>query len=222
MDKSFRAPCCPLTMAQSSGPHELPPASQTELLELPLDRLQPTQLCLGLAEVRARACDFRLESPASRRRYLRSRPVPVAVSSAGEHWMIDRHHRLRALLDVDPGVSVYCAVVLRLEGASRAHCLEELNRRGWLYLHDGEGRGPHPPERLPRRLEALGDDPYRSLVWKLKQEGLIRAQPTLPFHEFRWGAWLRQQPLPPFSSIELDPALPAARELVRQRRDQGR
>jgi hypothetical protein len=49
-----------------------------------------------------------------------------------------------------------------------------------------------------------------------------RAQPTLPFHEFRWGAWLRQQPLPPFSSIELDPALPAARELVRQRRDQGR
>jgi hypothetical protein len=61
----------------------------------------------------------------------------------------------------------------------------------------------------------LQDDPYRSLVWKLKKERLIDPEPLIPFHEFRWGAWLRSRSLPPFSSLALEPALPAARALVR-------
>ena len=28
-------------------------------------------------------------------------------------------------------------------------------------------------------------------MWKLKREKRIAAQPLIPFHEFRWGAWLR-------------------------------
>lgn len=208
-------------MALNSGSFNLLPSPQGELFELPLQRLQPTQFCLGLAEVRARANDFRLESVASRRRYLKSRPVPVAVSSAGEHWMIDRHHRLRALLEVDPDGTVFCSQVLELGGASRLHCLEELNRRGWLYLQDGQGNGPYAPEQLPQSLEAMQDDPYRSLVWKLKQEGLIRAQPAVPFLEFHWGAWLRRQDLPAFSSADLEPALSQARRLVRSRAGLG-
>ncbi len=208
-------------MAQTSGPFELPPLARQDLLELPIRRLQPTQLCLGLAEVRSRARDFSMETAAERRRYLRTRPVPVAVSSAGEHWMIDRHHRLRALLDVDADATAFCAVVLVLSGASRTHCLEELNRRGWLYLRDAGGRGPHPPERLPMDLAGLEDDPFRSLVWKLKQEGLIRAQPQVPFLEFHWGSWLRRQDLPAFNSMDLGPALPEARRLVRARGGQG-
>ncbi|MCP9771049.1 chromosome partitioning protein ParB [Synechococcus sp. Tobar12-5m-g] len=208
-------------MALNSSPFHLLPSPRGELVELPLRCLQPTQLCLGLAEVKARTSDFRLESPQSRRRYLRNRPVPIALSSAGEAWMIDRHHRLRALLDVDPQTTVFCAVVLALEGASQTHCLEELNRRGWLYLLDGDGNGPYPPERLPHSLVELQDDPYRSLVWKLKQEGLIRPQPAVPFMEFHWGAWLRKQALPPFSSKDLEPALDQARRLVSGRRGGG-
>ena len=92
--------------------------------------------------------------------------------------------------------------------------LEELHRRGWLYLYDGRGVGPLPASALPAALTGLQDDPYRSLVWKLKREKRIAAQPLIPFHEFRWGAWLRRRPLPPFSSDRLDPALPGARALV--------
>jgi len=208
-------------MALNSGPYQLLPSSRGDLVELPLWCLKPTQLCLGLAEVEARTSDFRLESPQSRRRYLRNRPVPIAISSAGEHWMIDRHHRLRALLEVDPQATVFCSVVLELKGASQAHCLDELNRRGWLYLLDQDGRGPYPPERLPSSLVELQDDPYRSLVWKLKQEGLIRPQPAVPFLEFHWGAWLRRQALPLFSSRDLEPALERARILVRNRGGAG-
>jgi hypothetical protein len=74
-----------------------------------------------------------------------------------------------------------------------------------------------PPAALPPNLLGLQDDPFRSLVWKLKKEGVIAAAPLIPFHEFRWGAWLRSRSLPPFSSLHLEPALPAARTLARSR-----
>jgi hypothetical protein len=105
--------------------------------------------------------------------------------------------------------------VLQLDTGEETIVLEELRKRGWLYLYDGRGLGPLPASALPRQLAGLQDDPYRSLVWKLKKEGRIEPSPLIPFHEFRWGAWLRSRTLPPFSSSHLDPALPAARALVR-------
>ena len=69
--------------------------------------------------------------------------------------------------------------------------------------------------RKSLELNGLQDDPYRSLVWKLKKEGVIQPAPLIPFHEFRWGAWLRSRPLPPFSSERLEPAMTAARALAR-------
>jgi hypothetical protein len=193
------------------------PDGSTPLLEVALADLQPTQLCVGLAEVRSRQADFGDESPAERLDYLRGKPVPLVRSSDGKLWMVDRHHRLRGLIALDPTALAYGYVVLQLTVAERPLVLAELERRGWLYLHDGRGQGPLPATALPTSLLGLQDDPYRSLVWKLKKEKRIAAAPLIPFHEFRWGAWLRSRPLPPFSSERLEPALPAARALVRSR-----
>ncbi len=129
--------------------------------------------------------------------------------------MVDRHHRLRALLELQPEATAFGYVALVLDSSDHAAVLADLNRRGWLYLHDGRGLGPLAPAALPANLLGLQDDPYRSLVWKLKREGVIQAAPLIPFHEFRWGAWLRSRSLPPFSSERLEPALPAARALAR-------
>jgi hypothetical protein len=194
-----------------------PPDSPKQLLEVPVARLQPTQLCIGLAEVRHRRADFAGESAKDRRRYLRSKPVPLVRGAAGGLWMLDRHHRLSGLIAVDPDASAFGYVALELNLEDRQEVLEALLHRGWLYLYDARGQGPQPPERLPTGLHDLLDDPYRSLVWALKQEKLIKAAPLIPFHEFRWGAWLRSRNLPPFSSLRLESALPAARALVRSR-----
>jgi hypothetical protein len=192
-----------------------PPRAGEPLLEVPVAELQPTQLCVGLAEVRSRQRDFRGESGSERRNYLGSRPVPLVRDAAGALWMVDRHHRLRALLELDPEAVAFGYVVLQLDSRERSAALERLQQRGWLYLHDGRGLGPLPATALPTSLIGLQDDPYRSLVWKLKAEGVIRPAPLIPFHEFRWGAWLRRRPLPPFSSERLEPALPTARALAR-------
>jgi hypothetical protein len=192
-----------------------PAGDEADLLEVPLQALQPTQLCVGMAEIRSRQLDFAADDAKQRRRYLKRKPTPLVRSAAGELWMVDRHHRLRALLELDPNATAFGYVVLQLEVSDRHAVLEQLHQRGWLYLYDGRGLGPLHPTALPSSLSGTQDDPYRSLVWKLKREGLVAAAPLIPFHEFRWGAWLRSRNLPPFSSERLDPALPAARALVR-------
>ena len=193
------------------------PTADQELLRVSVAKLQPTQMCVGLTEVHSRQRDFAEESSSQRLRYLRGKPVPLVRSGDGAHWMVDRHHRLRALVEMEPQAEAFGYVVLDLASTDRRVVLEELQRRGWLYLYDGRGLGPLPPTALPARLLDLQDDPYRSLVWKLKKEGCIDPAPLIPFHEFRWGAWLRRRPLPPFSSARLEPALPVARALVRSR-----
>jgi hypothetical protein len=205
-------------MALRLPPYQTLPAPSgdgTDLLEVALADLQPTQLCVGMAEIRSRQRDFAEEDAADRRRYLRGKPTPLVRSATGELWMVDRHHRLRALLELDPQATAFGYVALQLEVSERHQVLEELHRRGWLYLYDGRGLGPLAPTALPRTLTGTQDDPYRSLVWKLKREKVIAAAPLIPFHEFRWGAWLRSRTLPPFSSERLEPALPAARALAR-------
>ena len=196
-------------------PLPAPAGDEADLLEVPLQALQPTQLCVGMAEIRSRQLDFAADDAKQRRRYLKRKPTPLVRSAAGELWMVDRHHRLRALLELDPNATAFGYVVLQLEVSDRHAVLEQLHQRGWLYLYDGRGLGPLHPTALPSSLSGTQDDPYRSLVWKLKREGLVAAAPLIPFHEFRWGAWLRSRNLPPFSSERLDPALPAARALVR-------
>lgn len=194
-------------------PLPAPDPSQA-LIEVRVADLQPTQMCVGLAEVRSRQQNFETESAEERKSYLATKPVPLVLGAEGRIWMVDRHHRLRGLVEIDPGATAFGYAVLQMAEASSPEVLAELERRGWLYLYDGRGIGPRPSTALPHRLLDLQDDPYRSLVWKLKREKRIAAEPLIPFHEFRWGAWLRRRPLPPFSSERLDPALPRARALV--------
>ena len=194
-----------------------PPESRQALLEVAIADLQPTQMCVGLAEVRSRQQDFSRETREQRLRYLRGKPVPLVRGRSGALWMVDRHHRLRGLIELDPGARAYGYLVLDLPEADPESVLAELQARGWLYLYDGRGHGPLAPAALPDRLHGLQDDSFRSLVWKLKKEGMIEPAPLIPFHEFRWGAWLRRRPLPPFSSEHLTPALATARSLVRSR-----
>lgn len=172
-------------------------------------------MCIGLAEVRSRQKDFLSDSDEERSRYLMSKPVPLIRNEEGKLWMVDRHHRLRALLELDPEITSFGYVIEDLPTGNRQAVLEHLQKRGWLYLYDGRGNGPHEPRALPSGLMDLHDDPYRSLVWRLKKERSIKPQPLIPYHEFRWGSWLRSRPLPPFTSMHLEPALPAARRLVR-------
>ena len=108
-----------------------------KLFEVAVADLQPTQMCVGMAEVWNRQRDFREESPEERRRYLNRKPVPLVRNQLGHLWMVDRHHRLRALLELVPKIKTYGYVIDDLTSDTREEALRALHDKGWLYLHDG-------------------------------------------------------------------------------------
>ena len=83
-------------------------------------------MCVGLAEVRSRQQDFSQETAEQRLRYLRGKPVPLVRGGAGELWMVDRHHRLRGLIEIDPAALAYGYLVLDLPGSPPEAVLAEL------------------------------------------------------------------------------------------------
>lgn len=48
-------------------------------------------------------------------------------------------------MELDPQATCFGYVALQLEVSEREQVLEQLHRRGWLYLYDGRGLGPLPP-----------------------------------------------------------------------------
>ena len=105
-----------------------------------------------MAEIVSRQGDFAEDDPKEQRQYLNRKPTPLVRSAAGQLWMVDRHHRLRALLELDPKATAFGYVALEVPSADPAVVLAELHRRGWLYLYDGRGLGPQKPSVLPPTL----------------------------------------------------------------------
>ena len=114
-----------------SGYQPIPEAGrQSELIEIPIASLQPTQWCIGLAEVWARQEDFAGETRQQRQEYLKGKPVPLVRSAAGEVWMVDRHHRLRALLGLDSHSTAWGYVIAELPTSDRSDVLRFLEQQG--------------------------------------------------------------------------------------------
>ncbi len=105
-------------------------------------------------------------------------------------------------------------MVAKLKTKDTSQVMHFLIEKGWLYLYDNRGRGPLSTKLLPNSLLEMSDDPFRSLVWKLKKDGFISPQPLIPYYEFQWSKWLRTRPLPPFNSMNLTPAFSIAKQLV--------
>ena len=66
-----------------------------------------------------------------------------------------------------------------------------LDNRGWLHPFDEQGRR-RSYDDLPKRIENLEDDPFRSLAGELRQNGGF-AKDTTPFSEFLWADFLRRR-----------------------------
>ncbi|WP_320664186.1 ParB-like protein [Prochlorococcus sp. MIT 1223] len=190
------------------------PLSNQELFKIKVKDLKPTQICVGFSEVWARQEEFQEESHKKISAYLKKRPVPLVQNKNHELWMLDRHHRLKALVELDNNAEAFGYIVSELDTSENHEVYDYLSQQGWLYLYDSRGRGPKEAKELPSSLLRMEDDPYRSLVWKLKKEGIILSEPLIPYHEFQWSSWLRRRALPPFNSKNLHPAFSAARSLV--------
>lgn len=180
----------------------------------PILSLRPTQFVLGMREVEAKVKILTGLKKAGRAEFCREHVIPVVLGPRKEPFLIDHHHFARACWET--GTEEYVVRVVKdLHKASGKDFWNFMVRKGWVYLHDQFGLGPHSPWALPTDVRYLADDPFRSLVWEAIARGWIRKQ-NVPFFEFQWAQLLRRNlERPLHSKSDFKQALNAVRALIR-------
>ena len=151
--------------------------------------LRPTQFVLGLKEIESKIQYIRAMDSKELKAYCDDHVIPVILGPKGQTYMIDHHHFARACWETETEI-FSIKVVKDLSKLSESAFWNEMVSRGWTYLHDQFGLGPHSPHALPGDVRGMADDPYRSLAWALRELGYIKKNDT-PFFEFQWAAYFR-------------------------------
>ncbi|MGB5406496.1 MAG: ParB-like protein [Thiogranum sp.] len=183
-------PMCPKD-AQPGGIHQLR-----------IGDLSPTQFAVGKAEVDIKSMRMRHKhkhNPQKLHDYLVVRPVPVVVRK-NKFYLVDHHHLVRALYEAlhDELGNQICVLVEVVWNASAVendvYFWKTMYERNWVYLYERDGGGPQPPKRLPKKIEDMQYDAYRSLAWIVRsKQGYIKN--TVPFSEFKWADFFRKRVL---------------------------
>src|SRR5215472_13534221 len=160
------------------------------LKPVPLAELRPTQITVGMREVAEKRRNWRAKHGDKAGEYLGTHMIPVVLGPRDRRYIIDHHHLARALFD--EGVdSVLTSVVSDLGRLDREAFWVVLDNRGWMHPFDDKGRRRGYDE-LPKSVDELVDDPFRSLAGELRRAGGF-AKDTTPFSEFLWADFLRRR-----------------------------
>ena len=156
----------------------------------PLADLRPTQITVGMREVKAKREHWKKKHGDKAGAFLASHMIPVVLGPGDHPYVIDHHHLGRALHD--EGVkSVATTVVANLSRLEKDAFWIFLDNRGWMHPFDDKGRR-RGYDDLPHSIEGLVDDPFRSLAGELRRAGGF-AKDTTPFSEFLWADFLRRR-----------------------------
>lgn len=152
--------------------------------------LRPTQFAVGMKEVEMRAEKIRTQSSRKREDYLQAHIAPIVIGPGGIPYLLDHHHLARALQLSGTRPALYAEVKENWSHLSEKEFWAKMNDSHWLYLYDETGRGPLDATALPHSIDALRDDPYRSLAWMVRTGGGYRETPDL-FADFAWANFFR-------------------------------
>ncbi len=180
---------------------------------VPIVELRPTQITVGLREVKEKRRQWREQAGDKGSEFLGRHMVPVVWGPKERHYIVDHHHLCRALLD--EGVAhILVNVVADLRAVQKDSFWTFLDNRGWCHPYDAAGvrRGF---DAIPRSVGEMTDDPYRSLAGELRRAGGF-AKDATPFSEFIWADFLRRRVRPKLLESDFPAALTKALALARQ------
>jgi hypothetical protein len=166
----------------------IPSPRDPVLQPTPILNLRPTQMTLGMNEVRVKRIAWKEKTADDLTKFLAAHMVPVITGPKGEHYLIDHHHLARALFE-EGLKSVFVIVVADLSRLPVDHFWNMMDFHGWTHPYDARGRR-RPYSELPKNVKGMEDDPYRSLAGELRAIGGF-AKDATPFTEFLWADFLR-------------------------------
>ena len=174
--------------------------------------LRPTQITVGMREVSAKRKRWREMKAKKDAKFIGRHMIPVILGPKDDHYVIDHHHLVCALHD--EGIKeVMVTVVSDLRMLARDAFWVVLDNRNWMHPFDDEGRRRNYDD-IPKSINKLIDDPFRSLAGELRRVGGF-AKDTTPFSEFLWADFLRRRIKRKLVESDFNDALRAARKLAK-------
>jgi hypothetical protein len=114
--------------------------------------------------------------------------------------------------------TVSIGLVAELSHLSREAFWVYLDHRSWIHCYDATGHRRAFSD-LPKRLEDLTDDPYRSLSASVQEAGGF-AKSDEPYFEFVWANHFRSHVDPLLVKRDYDASVAAATRLARSKKSQ--
>ena len=166
------------------------PVREPVLHTIPIAELRPTQMTVGMREVRAKQKSWQDQDPKKKADFLGRHMIPVVRGFKDRLYVTDHHHLSLALHN--EGVErLLVVVVADLRALAEEEFWVFLDNRGLVHPYDAAGRRCDY-EHIPRRITDLKDDPFRSIAGELRRIGGF-AKDTTPFSEFLWADFLRRR-----------------------------
>jgi hypothetical protein len=156
----------------------------------PVEDLRPTQMTVGYREVEEKRRQWRERVEKDGPEFLGRHMIPVLKGPKGRYFVVDHHHLARAL-QLEGVKQVAVNVIADLSRLSGPEFWTFCDNRAWCHPYDADGQR-HAFDRIPKTLEKLTDDPYRSLAGELRRAGGYSKE-TTPFSEFIWADFLRRR-----------------------------
>ncbi|MGK5013539.1 ParB/Srx family N-terminal domain-containing protein [Janthinobacterium sp. MDB2-8] len=122
----------------------------------------------------------------------------VVIGPRGSVYLTDGHHTFSTFWEADGGrnhpLKVWVKVSDNFSALSVAAFWARMREENKVWLKNGRNQAI-TPQQLPAAigLRALGDDPYRSLVYFTREVAYAPPAQATEFLEFYWADWLRQQ-----------------------------
>ena len=185
-----------------------------KLHEVEIHRLRPTQITVGMIEVRDKRDRLESLKKSDQQQFLEAHALPAVWGPDGKLYITDHHHLGRACSEagVDTG---FFLVEEDFSKVPIAQFWPKMAAAKWVHPIDQTGK-PRPFEEIPCHLEKLLDDPYRSLAGYVRNAGGFEKTPTA-FAEFLWADFFRPRvrigPTPQEFTKSVDSAMKLAASL---------
>lgn len=166
------------------------PAHSRHLIEVRLKSLRPTQMTVGMAEVRRKSEHWRALDTKERGAFLARHWFPAVRGPKGHYYIIDHHHLGLALIR-DHVQETQLVLMQDFSALDPVEFWVVMDHHQWVHPYDQSG---HRCDftALPKKLDALADDPYRSLAGAAKGLGAFPEEQE-PFAEFLWADFYRRR-----------------------------
>ena len=156
--------------------------------------LKPTQLAIGMLEVRRKIHELKKMNAEKLLREIKDNPLKAVLAPNGDIYVVDGHHRALAYWFFGLR-KVPVKIGYRFPKAmSCTQFWKKMYKKDWAHPYDQSGDGPRDPVYFAQDIRGIGNDPYRSLAYLAREAGAYK-KTDITFADFLWADFFRKRNL---------------------------